>query len=324
MRCFVLQGSVGIDWEQNTMEEYDALSMTTIETSLKLPKDRLMTISRVKPDTPAATVPGLSQWSILRTVNGASVDGVDFDDVIDLLVAERSEDMPLVIDVLERTEHHPSAAVLDGDEVTIEAKEDGLCVVQDKQDSLTVGFDEMASWEALLDGLQVTMADKTTMLFKGADAVELDRLMHGLKTLWDKDAPVRQKAAEEASKRASAEAAAVEKAAAEEAAAEKAAVEKEVAEEAAAEKAAQQEAQQFSEDIATDAKNNTDSTAANKSKAMVAKEPYYLLRCSFHAAVRNARSTSAFVFWPRAAYRLTTWCRCAGKHWNRLGGELNR
>ena len=137
--------------------------------------------------------------------------------------------------------------------------------------------------------------------------------MRGLKTLWDKDAPVRQKAAEEARKRASADA---EKAAAEKAAAEKAAAEKEVAEEAAAEKAAQQEAQQFSEDIATDAKNNTDSTAANKSKAMVAKEPYYLLRCSFHAAVRNARSTSVFVFWPRAAYRLTAWCRCAGKRWD--------
>jgi hypothetical protein len=99
-----VQGSVGIDWEENTLEEYEKLTMVTIDASLKLPKDRLLVIKLVKPGTPAASASGLSQWSILRTVNGASVDGVDFDDVIDLLVAERSGDMPLVIDVLERTE----------------------------------------------------------------------------------------------------------------------------------------------------------------------------------------------------------------------------
>jgi hypothetical protein len=96
----VSQGSVGIEWEENTIEEYEEFSMSKVDASLNLPNDRLV----VARGTPAAAIRGLSLCSILRTVNGANVDGVDFEDIVERLVAERSKDRPLVLEVLTRTE----------------------------------------------------------------------------------------------------------------------------------------------------------------------------------------------------------------------------
>jgi hypothetical protein len=40
-----------------------------------------------------------------------------------------------------------------------------------------LGFSELRGWKAVDDGFSVTMADNSTMLFVGADAVDIDRRM---------------------------------------------------------------------------------------------------------------------------------------------------
>ena len=61
MRARAAQGSVGIEWEENTVAEYEQLSASSVDGLPNLPSDRLIVAKHIRPGTPAAAAPGLAQ-----------------------------------------------------------------------------------------------------------------------------------------------------------------------------------------------------------------------------------------------------------------------